>query len=124
MRSIKKQAGMTGIGWLLVLVIIGFFVMILLKIGPVYLENYSVKSVLNSLATEPLITKKSSQEIKKIIMKRLKINGVYNFDRKNIKVKRTPGMVTVDINYTVQKDMVGNIDVLISFSEQLELVSN
>jgi len=115
---------MTGIGWLLVLVIIGFFVMILLKIGPVYLENYSVKSVLNSLATEPLITKKSSQEIKKIIMKRLKINGVYNFDRKNIKVKRTPGMVTVDINYTVQKDMVGNIDVLISFSEQLELVSN
>lgn len=124
MKSKNRQAGMTGIGWLLVLVIIGFFVMLAFKIGPVYLENYSVKGALESLSNEPLITKKSTKDIKSMFLQRIRINGVYDFDKKSIKVKKSEGVVTVDVNYQVQKNMMGNIDVLISFSEQIELVPN
>ncbi|MEW8015220.1 MAG: DUF4845 domain-containing protein [Candidatus Sedimenticola endophacoides] len=120
----RKQAGMTGIGWLLVLFVIGFFVMLLLRIGPIYLENYSIKGVLESLETEPLITRKSKVEIKGMIMKRMRINGVYDFDPKSLDIVRSPGLVTVSIDYSVQKSMFTNIDVIVHFSEKVELVSN
>ncbi|OQX36327.1 MAG: hypothetical protein B0D88_01620 [Candidatus Sedimenticola endophacoides] len=115
---------MTGIGWLLVLFVVGFFVMLLLRIGPIYLENYSIKGVLESLETEPLITRKSKVEIKGMIMKRMRINGVYDFDPKSLDIVKSPGLVTVSIDYSVQKSMFANIDVIVHFSEKVELVSN
>jgi len=119
-----KQKGMTGTGWLVVLALIGFFSMLILKIGPIYMTHYSVKMVLESLEDEPLITKKSAVEVKKMVQKRLKVNGVYDMDRKAIKIKKSGGVMTVDITYQEQESMVGNLDILVSFSDQVELVSN
>ena len=115
---------MTFSGWLVVLALIGFFALLGMKIGPIYLEHYSVKQVVESLKNEPQITKKSVRDVKNMIMRRLDINGVYDLKRKNVKVKKTPGVLNVTVAYTVQKKMVGNIDVLVSFSDNAKLVSN
>ncbi len=124
MMTRHRQKGMTGIGWLVVLALIGFFVMLILRIGPVYMTHYSVKMVLESLKEEPLITKKSPAEVKRMVQKRLKVNGVYDMSSKAIKVKRSGGVMTVNITYQEQENMVGNLDILVSFSDQVELVSN
>jgi len=39
-------------------------------------------------------------------------------------VKKKSGVMAVSIDYTVQKNMVGNIDILVTFSEKIELISN
>ncbi|MES9845568.1 MAG: DUF4845 domain-containing protein [Candidatus Sedimenticola sp. PURPLELP] len=124
MKSLNKQKGMTGLGWLTVLALIGFFALLIIKIGPIYLEHYTIANVVESLKEEPLITKKTSSQIKKMIHKRLKVNGVYKMDKNAITVKKSPGIVLVDITYTVKENMFGNIDVLVSFSDKAELVSN
>ena len=36
---LKRQKGMTAIGWILVLMLIAFFALLIMKIGPIYLEN-------------------------------------------------------------------------------------
>ena len=119
-----RQKGMTGAGWLVVLALIGFFAMLLLRIGPIYMTHYSVKTVLLSLEEEPMITKKSAVEVKQMVQKRLKVNGVYDMNSKAIKVKRSGGVMTVDITYQEQQNMVGNLDILVTFSDQVKLVSN
>jgi len=124
MMTRHRQKGMTGTGWLVVLALIGFFAMLVLKIGPIYMTHYSVKTVLASLEEEPLITKKTAIEIKKMVQKRLKVNGVYDMDSKAIKVRKSGGVMTVDITYQEQESMVGHLDILVSFSDQVELVSN
>ncbi|OOZ37375.1 DUF4845 domain-containing protein [Solemya velesiana gill symbiont] len=124
MKSLRKQKGMTGLGWLTILGLIGFFSLLTIKIGPIYLQHYTVKSVLMSLKEEPLITKKTPSQIKGMIFKRLKVNGVYDMDKKAVTLQKSPGIVLVDITYTVQKNMAGNLDILVNFSEQVELVSN
>ncbi|MCW8948571.1 MAG: DUF4845 domain-containing protein, partial [Sedimenticola sp.] len=93
-------------------------------IVPIYLENLTVKDVVEALEQEPLITKRSAHEVKSMIMKRLDINGVYDLKSDQVTVKKSPGVMTIDITYTVQKKLVGNMDLLVSFSEKKELISN
>ncbi|MCW8902191.1 MULTISPECIES: DUF4845 domain-containing protein [Sedimenticola] len=115
---------MTLTGWMTVIALILFFALLGMKIGPIYLENLTVKDVVESLKEEPLITKRSASEVKSMIMKRLDINGVYDLKSDHVTVKKSPGIMKVDITYQVQKKMVGNIDILVSFSDQIELISN
>ena len=119
-----RQQGMTGLGWLVVLALIGFFSLLIIKMAPIYMEHYSIKTVLASLEKKPLITKKSPAEVRKLINRRLKVNGVYDFNRDNIKITKSSGVMNVDVSYEVRKHMAWNVDVLVSFAEKVELVSN
>ena len=76
MKSIHRQRGMTPIGWVLVLLLIAFFALISLKLIPIYLESFSVSSVIADLKDEPGIGAKSVREIVSIVEKRLDINNV------------------------------------------------
>lgn len=124
MQSLKKQRGMTGLGWLTVLFLIGFFAFLGLKLIPIYLEHYSIKSVVESLNREPQITKKSPAEIRKLVMKRLKINSVYDFKKEYLKIKKSGGVMTITVSYEVREPMAGNIEALLTFKEELEFVSH
>ncbi len=115
---------MTATGWLVVLVIIGIFAAIAMKIGPVYLQNYTVKSILESLKNEPLITQQPSTMVTNMIMRRLDINGISTLKKKNIKVNKSPGVMQVSIDYKVQKKVFGNLEALMTFSDKIELVTN
>lgn len=98
--------------------------MLVVKLAPIYMEHYSVKTVLLSLKEEPLITHKSIGEVRKMIQRRLKVNGVYDMEDDAIKIKKESGKLSVDITYEVQKNMAGNVDVLVSFSDNIEIVGN
>ena len=124
MNTQHRQRGMTGAGWLLVLILIGFFSLLTLRLAPIYMENFTVKTVLASLKEEPLITKKSVGEIRKMIKRRMKVNGIYEFDKDDIRITKEGGITTVEISYEVQKNLAGNVDILVFFSDSVELVSN
>ncbi len=121
---LSKQRGMTGLGWLTVLALIAFFSLLILKLAPIYLDHYSVASTVRSLEKEPLITRKSPGEIRKLIKKRLSINYVSDLPKDAIKIKKTPGLLKVDVNYQVKKPLFGNIELLVTFVEHIELVAH
>ena len=124
MGTLQRQKGMTAIGWLVVLLLIAFFGLLGMKIGPIYMENYTIKTVVKSLKNEPRITQESAVKVKDIVMRRLDINGVYDIKSEHVKVKKTPGVMEVEINYKVQKPLIANLEVIATFSEKITLVSN
>ncbi len=123
-QNIKRQRGMTGIGWLTVLILIGFFAMLSFKLIPVYLEHHSVNAVLHSLEKEPHITQRSNGEVMKMILKRLNINSIRDVKREQIRITKSGGVLSVNIAYNVRKNMMGNVDVIISFDDSVEMVSH
>lgn len=123
-RNINRQHGMTGMGWLTILFLIGFFALLTFKLAPIYLENYSVKSILHSFKEEPLITQKSKADVRRMFMSRLITNGIRDIKKDKIKVDKKPGILKIGIAYFVRKPMVGNIDVIVTFDHEIELVSN
>lgn len=121
MRVKKHQSGLTLITWLFVMAIGGFFVLLTLKLVPIYLEYQSVRTVIQSLDHDPLVRKESAQGVRKIITKRLKINSVYDFPKEYIKIKKTKNRLTVDVTYDRIEPVIANISVMVSFSEKLNI---
>ena len=52
MRSLHQQKGVTAIGWLIILGLIGFFVLLVLKMYPSYYEFYTVSSTLETMTKD------------------------------------------------------------------------
>jgi len=124
MHSNNRQAGVTAIGWLIILGLIAFFTLLTLKIVPVYIDNFSIKTILKGLKNEPGITKKDKFEIKKMIQKRFDVNNIIHITKNDIEVERKGFVTTVRIKYTEQKNIAGNIDVLIRFDNAVKIVAN
>ena len=124
MHSRKIQQGLTFISWLMILIVLGFMVMIGLKITPVYLEHFAVKSSLESLKSEPLISRKPITEIRKMLSRRLNINEIRGLSKDNIIIRRTGGITNVTIKYEERRNIIGNLSLVMSFDDSIELISN
>lgn len=121
MKSIHRQRGMTPIGWILVFLLIAFFALITLKLVPIYLESFSVGSVISDLKNEPGIDTMTSRQIASIVKKRLDINMIQGVSGDDIYVDKLGGTMTISAEYEVRKPMLGNVDIVVSFNKSVEV---
>lgn len=120
-RVANGQAGMTMLSWLIVLAIGVFFVLIGIKMVPTYLENYSIKQVLATMENDRTVRNMSPHEIKSSFMKRIKINGVYEFDKKAITIKKEKAGYKVSVNYEIRKPVAANVAILMTFADSASI---
>ncbi len=120
----SNQTGLTFLSVLVMLGLIAFFTLLILKIGPIYLDHYKVKTVLASLESEPNIASQSVRRVRDLIMRRFDINMVEHVKKKDIAIKKRDGVLTVEIDYEVIEPIIGNIDVLVYFDDKIEAPSN
>lgn len=120
----SRQAGMTLIGFLLMFVLIGFFTLLVLKLGPIYLNHYKVVTSLESIRKEASVSEKSKEEILTLLEKRWDINSVDHVSAKDVKITKQDGRVKVQIAYEVVEHIMGNVDALITFDNAVETGPN
>jgi len=116
MRSIRRQAGVTAIGWMIILGLMGFFVFLTLKMLPSYLDYFKVAAALESVAKE---TVSSPAEIRKHIERQFDVGYVYDITPKQMKIKNTGKYFSVTAKYDSRVHLLANIDVLMSFDKQV-----
>jgi hypothetical protein len=114
---------MTAIGWLIVLALIAFFTLLVLRLLPLYLNNYKIVGSLESLKEEPYLTQKPMTEIQQLLLRRFDINSVDHVTKDNIAIQNKQGRLTVRVKYEVRTPILGNIDAVASFDDGIELVS-
>lgn len=124
MKGLRKQRGMTAIGWIIVLGLIAFFTLLILRLAPLYLEYSKVSSVLESLHNEPGITRQSKAEIQRLISRRFEINDVRNVDPKIAEIESRNNRLTVTLEYERRTNMLGNIDLVVTFDKSVEVIAN
>lgn len=117
MRSMTRQKGMTGIGWLIVLGLIGFFVLLALRMVPAYLEYYKVVSTLESLAKESGY--QSPGEIRDLLERRFDISYVTTITPKDVQIKSAGQYYSVTAKYDSIEHLFGNVSVMMSFNKQV-----
>jgi hypothetical protein len=118
--SLKRQQGLTLISLVFILGLIGFFVLLTLKIVPIYLDHGKVKSALQALKATPELQTKSEYEIRDSLNKRFSINYVYDVKPENIKVTKHGNYVKVDIEYETVVKLVSNLSALAEFHDTIE----
>lgn len=118
----KNQKGITGVGFFIVLVLVGLLTIMGLRLLPIYIEHFNVVSVLESLTkhTEKL----SAEKIKPRLLRNFDLNDVENVGRQHITIKRLgKNKRRVTIDYEVRKTLMGNVDIVVHFSNSIELMN-
>lgn len=121
MKSIHRQRGMTPIGWILVFLLIAFFALIALKLIPIYLDSFTVGSVISDLKKEPGIATKTPREVLSMIEKRLDINMVEGISADDIYVEKIGDTLNISAEYEVRENLMGNVDLVVSFNKSVEV---
>lgn len=116
----KHQRGLTFISLCVLLFIFGFFVFLVLKIGPIYLDHNKVSSALSALKKDPSFSSMSEHEIRRSLDNRFNIGYVDFIEEDDIKVSRSNDYVKVEIDYEVLKPMAYNLSVLVEFHDMIE----
>lgn len=124
-RSIKKQAGFTLLGWILVALISGFFAYLAMLLFPIVVSNYTMGSILTTLQQEPGITQKSKNEILTLINKRLRINDIKDVKTSDFEIVREDAnRVSIYLDYENRIEFAKNIYILIVNKKDVELTKN
>jgi hypothetical protein len=110
---------MTTLTWLLVALVAGFFLICLVKIGPVYIESRTVKSIVTQAAEEARSEGLGKAEIHDRITKKLLINTVSGMSMEDVEVRGTGDDMEIDANYEVRKPLLFNIDVVLKFDNMI-----
>lgn len=117
----RKQSGMTLIGFLVVLAVVGFAAYIGMKLFPMYQEYYAVRSAMKGLASEPGIGDMDPSKIQDLFFRRLYINYSESVKKNNVKIERMDGGWNMKVSYEVRRPMVGNLDVVGVFNTEQAL---
>jgi len=121
MKSRNLQRGMTLTSFLVVLIVVGFFLYVGMKLFPMYQEYYAVRSAMKSLAKEPDVASMQPANIQSLFFKRLYINYSENVKPSNVKFERRENGWNLRVNYEVRRPLVGNLDVVGRFDSTQEL---
>lgn len=115
----SKQTGMSSIALLLVLMAGAFVLMAAFKVGPLYLDNYFVKSSVDALQDEN-VREMSNQQIIAAIDRYFLINGVRDIQAKTAKIERDAKHVVVMIDYEKRINFISNLDVVVRFENHFD----
>ncbi len=118
MNSPKKAQGITLIGFIFVLAVLGIFLYAGMQIGPVYMDHMSVVKAMKTVAEEG--GNKSPGEIKSRISKLLYVSYVDQVKPADFKVVRGNGR-ELKVKYEVEKEFLGNLSFKMKFDESVSL---
>jgi len=118
MNTRNRQKGVTAIGWLIILLLIGFFSLVTLKLVPVYITHYGVVQVVEKFSKTPGLNGMSKARMYDKISANLSINSIRGIDTKKImKIKKSGGVVEFAIDYTPHRPLFGNVGMYIEFKK-------
>lgn len=118
--TLSMQAGMSFPGILLVVVIVVSAVTVVMKLGPHYIDFYSVKSVIEDLPVQK-VHEMSRRDIKESLQKRFKVNNLRDFKVVDIlKIERGRDDTVLQVKYEQREHLVSNVDIVLTFDEQFK----
>lgn len=119
--GLNRQHGVTVIGALLILIALGFIALIGLRVVPIYIDYFTVKSTLEGLKKEPQIGRMTSTDIRSAIEKRFNIGYVDIVNAKQVKIRKQGNARMLVLDYEDRRPVLGNVDVVASFNVNVEL---
>ena len=103
----KKQKGLTLISWLGILAIVLFNGIIALNVVPVYINDHSVKTLMQNLEMDSSLRGATPKKIKDTITKRLRVNNVYSINNDHISLTKSKNDYIVTIEYEPRGKLIG-----------------
>jgi hypothetical protein len=106
---------------LIVLVLIGFFVTLAIKMVPAYMGFLQVRSVMERVASKPELLEGGPRAVLAGLDRQLGIDGIRSVGPSDFRVERDGADLILHVDYDVQKHIAFNVDVVMHFAHSLPL---
>lgn len=116
-----RQRGASTLGILVSVLFFASLLTLVIKLGPAYLDDYTVKGALQGLDGEEGLSKMTPADVRRLVTKRLSVNNVDGFNAKDIQIEKDGDVVIISLEYEVRTPVVSNVDAVMSFSHFYEL---
>lgn len=117
--KIKHQKGMSALQIVIGLGAVGALLTCVLRILPVYIDNWTIRKNLKDLGHSSSIDSMTKEDIVKKLVNGFDLNSIHGAALDNIKVHRRTDGWLINIDYEERIPLVGNLDVILSFENQL-----
>jgi len=119
--TLYRQRGASMYSILIIGALVIYFAVTAIKLGPVYLDDYKIKSALEKAAHEFESGAVSKSEIRTSVGKGLEINDINTIQPKQIELEESSTGVMIALDYEVRVPMFYNIDAMLKFSHRVPL---
>ncbi len=116
-----RQAGMTTIGFLILVVFIGLFAFACIRLTPVYLNYMKVAGVLEGVHKEFDGRGAALGTLRESISRRFSVESVSNVTARDIKVTPNGGGYLVEAVYDHSTPFIGNISFTVHFDKKVQV---
>lgn len=116
----KVQHGITLIGFIVVLAVVGFFAYVGMQLFPMYTEFHAVKAAMTKVQLTPGSSQMSIEQIWRILDANFYTSYVDSVKRTHVTLDKKNGS-WLRIRYEVRKPLVYNLDVVAKFEHSVEL---
>ena len=107
----RRQRGLSLIGWLLLLILVGGWVYAAVRVVPAYIEDgeiaTSLKGVKSDARTMPL------SDIQRELVGQLTINSIDDVNANEFKFTMNGDQLTISIDHPIEKKLVGNLSFVV-----------
>lgn len=120
----KRQSGITLIGFVIVLIIAAFFIYTAMKLVPAYMDYFNVSKALNTVATQSSSGNMSVEEVQRQLdtQQLSQYFADEDIESKNISVLSMPnGGSSLKLSYDKKIPWIYNIDFLVHFEKTVPL---
>ena len=117
MKTRFSQQGLSFLGWMVILFIVSFFVTCAVKLAPIYMDAWTIKSVIENVIVEQKQNTTSITEIRKALDRQFIANRIEAIKVKDIKISRKKSNVLIDANYEKRIPLMYNVDVVVKFDK-------
>ena len=122
---LKHQEGITFLGILIILGMLGCFFLFGLRAFPLYTEHFAIKQAMKGVAAQPYKSRNSIAKVRSLLLKNLDINSVYGFNAKKLKkvttVKKKKGKKILYFKHTKSERLFGDLYLTLKTDESIEL---
>ena len=118
----QRQRGISFIGFIIVLAVVGFFLFLGMRIGPVYLEYFTIRKAVNQVAAEA--PGPDLQAIRRAMDRQMTIDYADSFKPEFIRVVREGNQVNLVLNYEIRKPLIYNLDFVAKFHHSAPIRGN
>jgi hypothetical protein len=104
-------------GMLAIAIMVGFFVMCGLKMGPSYFEYLTIRDVVTRVAAEYDPATDSIADIRRQLGNLFNTNQIRGLNPRDVEVFRKDGKTYIDASYEARIPLFGKIDAVIRFDD-------
>ncbi|MGH1536738.1 MAG: DUF4845 domain-containing protein [Gammaproteobacteria bacterium] len=113
-----KQRGATFVFWVFFLALIGFLIMLGIKLFPVYYKGFTTEKIVEDIAIEMQNKKPNKKQLWQSISKRININSVYGVNKEHFVYSKNKGEIEFGLDYEVRVPVIANLDAIAKFNQR------